>query len=131
MLLDTQNLFSDAQVVVGGTVLSENVVRFGKDDVSFLPVVIQVVEDFNGLSSLKVQVQTCVNAEFDVPTVLEEATLTIDKLKAGEKFPICHLPHGNLGYIRLAYIAEGETATSGKITAGVVASSDYSYHDMI
>lgn len=130
MLLDSQCLFSDAQKIDSSEVISQNVVKFGKDDVSFVPVLIQVVEDFANLTSLTVQIQTCANAEFESPTILEEAKLTLNKLKAGDKFPICHLPHGNLGYMRLIYITEGEVATSGKITAGVVASSDYSYHNM-
>ena len=130
MLLDSQCLFSDAQKIDSSEVISQNVVKFGKDDVSFVPVLIQVVEDFTNLTSLTVQIQTCVNAEFASSTILEEAKLTIDNLKAGDKFPICHLPHGNLGYIRLNYKIEGEVPASGKITAGVVASSDYSYHNM-
>ena len=129
MLLDAQNLFSENQEMTTGTIYSTNVVKFGKNDISFVPVVIQAVEDFTGLSSLNVSIQTSEDAEFSLPVDLAQSKLDLAELKAGAKFPITYLPKGNKGYIRLAYTIEGSEAT-GKITAGVVASNELSYHEM-
>ena len=40
MLLDTQNLFCENQQITSSTTYSENIIAFGKNDVSFVPVVI-------------------------------------------------------------------------------------------
>ena len=125
MLLDTQNLFSDNQAITTGTIYSTNVVKFGSGDVSFVPLLIQVVNDFTNLTSLTVKVQTSSSENFSSSTDLAQSTVLLADLKAGKKFPINYLPEGNLGYIRLAYVTEGETSeTTGKITAGVVAGLD-------
>lgn len=129
MLLDAQNLFSDNQEITTGTVYSTNTVKFGKNDISFVPVVIQAVSDFSTLNSLNVIVQTSSLEDFSDSKDLVEAKLDLASLKTGAKFPITYLPKGNLGYIRLAYVVEGSEST-GKITAGVVASNELSYHDM-
>ena len=129
MLLDAQNLFSENQNITTGTIYSTNVVKFGKNDISFVPVVIQSVNDFSGLTSLKVIIQTSATEDFQEAVDLAESTMKLEKLKAGAKFPITYLPKGNLGYIRIAYIVDG-TETTGKITSGVVASNELSYHDM-
>ncbi len=129
MLLDAQNLFSDAQAITTGTIYSTNTVKFGKNDISFVPIIIQAVEDFTGLTSLNVKIQTSDTAEFTSSSDLAESKLLLADLKAGKKFPISYLPKGNKGYIRLAYTVDG-TATTGKITAGVVASDELSYHEM-
>ncbi len=121
MLLDAQNLFSDEQAITTGTIYSTNTVKFGKNDVSFVPIIIQSVADFSDLTSLQVKIQTDDNAEFSSAVDLAASTLLKADLKAGAKFPISYLPKGNKGYIRLAYIVTGTTETTGKITAGVVA----------
>ena len=130
MLLDAQNLFSDAQEITSGTIYSTNVVRFGKNDISFVPVIIQAVSDFTNLTSLNVKIQTSETSDFSSSSDLAESTMVLTDLKAGKKFPISYLPKGNKGYIRLAYTVEGTTETTGKITAGVVASDELSYHEM-
>ena len=129
MLLDAQNLFSEKQDITTGTIYSTNVVNFGKNDISFVPVVIQAVEDFSSLTSLSVLIQTSDNAEFSNPVDLAQSKLELAELKAGAKFPITYLPKGNKGFIRLAYVVDG-SETTGKITAGAVASNELSYHEM-
>lgn len=121
MLLDAQNLFSDEQAITTGTIYSTNTVKFGKNDVSFVPIIIQSVADFSDLTSLQVKIQTDDNAEFSSAVDLATATLLKADLTAGAKFPISYLPKGNKGYMRLAYVVTGTTETTGKITAGVVA----------
>jgi len=130
MLLDSQNLFSDSQEITSGELYSQNIIDFGKTDVSFVPVVVQVVNDFSNLSSLSVVFETSETSTFDAVVALAETSLEIDKLKSGEKFPIVRLPKGNLQYMRLKYIVEGSEETTGKITAGVVPADGFSYHEL-
>lgn len=130
MLLDAQNLFSDAQEITSGTIYSTNTVKFGKNDVSFVPVVIQAVSNFSNLTSLTVKVQTSIDEEFSSPVDLMQATLNKDDLVAGAKFPISYLPKGNKGYIRLVYIIEGAVETTGAITAGVVSGDGLEIHEI-
>ena len=120
MLLDNQNLFCENQAITTGTAYSQNTIAFGKNDVSFAPVVVQVVEDFVGLTSLEVIFQTSATSDFSSAVDLASAQLALADLKAGATFPITFLPRGNKGYMRLSFVANG-TATAGKITSGVVA----------
>ncbi len=130
MLLDLQNLFSDNQAITSGTAVSANTVNFGKNDVSFVPVIIQATSDFSDLTSLTAEIQTSSDIAFTTPVTLLSSTMTLAKLKAGAKFPISYLPKGNLGYMRLAYTVTGSAETTGKITAGVVASDEAGYHEI-
>ena len=129
MLLDNQNLFCENQSITTGTTYSQNIIAFGKNDVSFAPLVIQVVEDFEGLTSLKVVFETSKTPEFLSPVVLAESTLSLNNLKAGSTFPITFLPKGNKGYMRLAFVVEGSEST-GKITSGVVAGNGLASHEI-
>ena len=128
MLLDKQSMFCDNQLVTS-TVYSANSVYFGKNDVSYMPLIIQVTSDFVGATSVVVEFETCSNIAFISTTVIGSCTLTGSKLVAGAKFPISHLPKGNLGYIRLKFIVSG-SATAGKITAGVVLNDSLSWHEV-
>ena len=136
MRLDSQAIFSDAQKITAAAV-STNVVKMastenGLTEVAFgapVPLLIQVVEDFAGLTSLKVEVQTSVTEDFTSPKTLVAAEAVLAELKAGFKFPIIQLPKGNLGYMRIKYTPTG-SATAGAITAGVVDAVDNSYQDM-
>lgn len=134
MLLDNQNLFSDSQAITESAV-SDNVVQMSKgiiDEVSFgsaIPLLVQVVEDFAGATSLKVDIETSETSNFAQSKVLASSSAPAADLKAGFKFPIVFIPAGNLGYMRLKYTPEG-TPTKGKITAAIVAGHDNSYQDM-
>ena len=136
MRLDSQAIFSDAQKITGAAV-STNVVKMastenGLTEVAFgapVPLLIQVVEDFAGLTSLKVEVQTAATDDFEDAKTLVAAEAPVADLVAGYKFPIIQLPKGNLGYMRINYVPTG-TATAGAITAGVVDAIDNSYQDM-
>ena len=121
MLLDAQNLFSDNQQITTGTIYSTNTIKFGKNDVSFVPLVIQVVKDFSNLTSLTVKIQTSTDENFSSSVDLVSSTLNKDELIIGKKFPISYLPKGNKGYMRIAYTVSGTQETTGLITASVVA----------
>lgn len=119
MLLDNENLFCENQEITSGTIYSQNIINFGKNDVSFAPVVVQAVSDFSGLTTLSVAFETSTTSDFSAPTVLAQTSLSLADLKEGASFPIAFLPKGNKGYMRLKFVVEG-TETTGKITAGVV-----------
>jgi len=123
MLLDAQCLFSDNQAITADAA-SANVVRFGKGEFTFVPLLIQVTQDFATLTSLTVKVQTAVDSAFTTPVDLASSTLAAASLTAGTVIPINYIPKGNLGYIRIYYDVTGSNATAGKITAGVVAGVD-------
>ena len=123
MLLDAQCIFSDAQAITA-TAASSNVVRFGKGEFTFVPLLIQVVEDFATLTSLTIKVQTATDAAFTTAVDLASSTVAAAGLTAGKVIPINYIPSGNLGYIRIYYTVTGSNATAGKITAGVVAGVD-------
>ena len=124
MLLDTQNLFSDNQAITTGTINSTNVVRFGKGDISYVPIIIQVTKSFTNLTSLTVKIQTSADSTFATAVDLAQSTMLLADLTAGAVFPLTYLPKGNKGYIRLTYTGAGTTETTGTITAGVVAGLD-------
>lgn len=125
MLLDNEAKFSAAQAITANAA-STNVVKFSGEPAfgTPVPLLIQVVQAFNNLTSLKVAVQTATDSAFTTPVELASYTLNLADLKAGATFPINQLPKGNLGYIRLYYTVTGTAPTLGAITAGVVASLD-------
>lgn len=131
MILDTQALFSDAQPVTA-TVASTNTIDFGPispatrtfdvgkgDDVALL---VQVVEDFNNLTSLQIDLELDSTPTFTPDRVIPLATVPLAQLKAGAQIARDGLPRGlTLQYGRLKYTVSGTAPTTGKITAGVVA----------
>ena len=137
MRIDNEMLFSDNQKITQNTA-STNVVKLantehGLTEVAFgkpIPLLIQVTEDFNNVTSLKVGIQTAADEGFTSPTTLVEATLELTALKAGKKFPIKEIPAGNKGYVRMYYTVTGTAPTTGAITAAVVDAIDNSYQDM-
>ena len=137
MLFDLENIFSKEQAVTT-TAVSTNVIKtatttYGLTEISYgtpIPLVIQVVDDFVGATSVQAEVQTATDEAFTTPVVLAQSpAVAVASLKAGYKFPINYIPKGNKGYLRLKYTVVG-TATAGKITAGIVADHDNSYQDM-
>lgn len=135
MRLDSQAIFSNEQAITA-TTASTNVIKMSAgvlNEVAFgkeLPLLIQVVEAFNNLTNLKVGIQTATDEAFTTPVTLCEATLALNKLTVGAKFPIHCIPAGNKGYMRLYYTVNGTAPSTGKITAGIVDAVDGSFQDM-
>lgn len=133
MILDEQNLFSDNQVITESAA-STNVIYFGKREIAFgtpVEVYIQVTEEFNNLTSLKISVQTSEAEDFTTSNTLVEQTIALADLKLGEVANIKFLPKGNLGYMRLYYTVNGESKpTKGKILAGVADGVQESFHNI-
>ncbi|ELY4417412.1 hypothetical protein SMZ51_001974 [Cronobacter sakazakii] len=123
MLLDQQALFSAAQAITA-TAASTNVIDTGSaKDVGKggdVPLLIQVVEDFNNLTSLTVAVQTDDNAAFSSPTDVISMVIPVASLVSGYKTPVITLPMKMERYVRLNYTVTGTAPTTGKVTAGIV-----------
>lgn len=137
MIFDTQALFSDAQAITAtaastnyydrrafGTVVGGSAALapdLGKGEP--LPLRVQVVEAFNNLTSLAIDIQVDDNSSFSSPTTVATETIALAALKAGKVAEsLKYLPAGvTERYVRLYYTVTGTAPTTGKITAGVVA----------
>ncbi|EIX9642904.1 hypothetical protein ML090_000108 [Klebsiella pneumoniae] len=122
MLLDQQALFSAAQAIMA-TAASTNVIDTGsnKDVGKYgdIPLLIQVVEGFNNLTSLTVTVQTDDNSAFSSAADVLSMTIPLASLVLGYKSPVITLPMKMERYIRLNYTVTGTAPTTGKVTAGI------------
>jgi hypothetical protein len=125
MILDKENLFSDAQAVTA-TASSTNVLKLPKGLAKGEPVrlLCQVTETFATLTSLTVGVRTSATlsgANLSGPTTLvSTAAVPAASLVAGYQFTVEFMPSGTLDYVDLNYTVGGSNATAGKITAGIV-----------
>lgn len=136
MIFDKENLFSDAQAITV-TAASTNVIDLGKTgrvpyasaDIKRdigpgvpIPLRVQVVEDFTGLTNLTVALQVSDTENFTSSTTVASQQIVLADLKAGGVFGgLYHIPRGTNGrYVRLQYTVAG-TGTGGKVTAGIVA----------
>lgn len=136
MIFDKKSLLSDAQAITADAA-STNVYDSGAHGTPVgasaplgrdhgkgckIPLRIQVVEGFNNLTSLAVQVQVDDNEAFNSPKVVMTHTALVADLVAGYVFPIDTIPLGtNERYLRLYYDVTGSAPSTGKITAGVTA----------
>lgn len=136
MIFDRTLLFSNAQAITA-TAPSTDIVDLGATGTVYgaasalirdigkgecVPLLIQVVEAFNTLTSLTVTVQCDDNAAFSSPKDVLTVTLPLASLTAGRTMPMMAIPAGvNERYMRLNYTVTGTAPTLGKITAGVVA----------
>ncbi|MHB0053846.1 Bbp16 family capsid cement protein, partial [Klebsiella pneumoniae] len=120
--LDQQALFSAAQAITA-TAASTNVIDTGsnKDVGKYgdIPLLIQVVEGFNNLTSLTVTVQTDDNSAFSSAADVLSMTIPLASLVLGYKSPVITLPMKMERYIRLNYTVTGTAPTTGKVTAGI------------
>lgn len=130
MILDNQTLLSNAQAITadaGSTnqidlsPRASGIVRDigpGKP----IPLLVQVVEAFNNLTSIVVSVQTDEDSAFGSPTtVASTGAIPLASLVAGYQFNLDYIPRDTQErYMRLYYDITGTAPTTGKITAGVV-----------
>jgi len=135
MIFDRTLLFSNAQAIVATAASTDNVDLLATGTVygaaaalqkdigkgASIPLLIQVVEAFNTLTSLTVTVQCDDNSAFSSAKDVLTVTLPLASLTAGRTFPIIAIPPGvNERYMRLNYTVTGTAPTLGKVTAGVV-----------
>jgi hypothetical protein len=132
MLIDAQNLFSQAQAIVSvGSTPSTNVIDLGvardiggavTDDLFNL---VQVVTAFasGGSATLKVQIQAS-NDNSSFVTIAQSDDIAVASLTAGYKFLHNRLPSVPSStlyrYLRLNYVVGTAAMTAGAITAGLV-----------
>lgn len=136
MIFDQTLLFSDAQAITAdaastnivdtlatGTVygaaaaLTKDIGKGNK-----LPINIQVVEDFNTLTSLGISIQVATDEAFTSPKTIATQTLALADLVAGKVCSlVAVLPGADLRYLRVFYDVTGTAPTTGRVTAGIVA----------
>lgn len=132
MILSAQQLFSDDQAVTA-TARSTNVIDLGVAGTPYgavaplnqdigkgnnIPILIQVTEDFNNVTSITVEIETgTTDALGDV--VISEL-MTLSELTAGKQSVIQVLPNAITGrYLGVRYIINGTAPSTGKFTAGI------------
>lgn len=138
MLLDRQSRFSERQAITA-TAVSTDIIDLLKTGTIFgtsealkrdfgrsarIPLLIQVVEAFNNLTSLTVEVQTSPVENFGsgVKTVATSVAVPLAQLVAGFRFLPDFVPRGvDERYMRLRYVVAGTAPTLGRVTAGIVA----------
>ena len=133
MILSAQQLFSDNQAVVA-TALSTNVIDTGVRGTAFgakaaftgdtgkgnpIPVLIQVTETFNTLTSLTVALETG-DVAGTLGNVLNTQSILLADLVAGKQTFMQFLPNGVVGrYLGVRYTVVGDDPTVGAVTAGI------------
>lgn len=137
MIVDNTLVFSDSQAITGDA-RSTNVVDIGAAGTAFghaaavprdigkgcsIPIVLNVTEAFNTLTSLKVSLQTDDNAGFSSAKEVASRTYLLAELTLGARlsFP-AELPEGvDERYVSLYYDVTGTDPTTGKLFAAIVA----------
>lgn len=123
MLLDNENVFSDAQAITGDAVSTNviDMVKAGLAPGNDLNIVLNVEEDFDNLTSLDIEVQSCALEDFSSGVTTHQS---INKLLAaltnGTQVDVGPLLNGTLQYVRLNYNVNGTDPTAGKVTAAIL-----------
>jgi len=138
MILDMQSLFSDNQAITA-TAVSTNVVDLGATEAPVnraaptnpalikdlgkgepVPLLIQVTEDFDALTSLNISIEIDTVEAFSSATEVIEVEVVLADLVAGYQTPIIWVPTKvNERFMRLNYTVTGSNPTVGTITAGL------------
>lgn len=136
MIFDKTLLFSDRQAITA-TAISENIVDtlatgtvydaaaaltkdIGKGNK--IPVLIQVVEAFNTLTSLTVDIRFSATENMASPKIVLSQTVPLADLVPGKTISITCVPPGaDLRYMAVNYTVTGTAPTAGRVTAGIVA----------
>lgn len=150
MNLDANEIFSDSQVITAtaastnyqdfkapgfipyyagsGAAKTQLRRRLGKEGNGGVPLLIQVTEDFNNLTSLQIDIETDDNSAFSSPKVVVSQIVLLADLKAGFISSIDKLPREiKERYMRIKYTVVGTAPTTGKVFAGIVGAVDGAY----
>lgn len=136
MIYDVTTLISNSQAITG-TANSTDFIDLGATGRVFgtgvnltrdigkggmLSFLVQVVQTFNNLTTLQVQLQVATDTAFTSPvTIAVSPAVPLAQLVAGYSFPQFNysIPAGaNLRYFRAAYAVVGTAPTLGRVTAG-------------
>jgi hypothetical protein len=146
MIIDNTLVLSDHQAVTADAG-STNVIDFGAQGTPYgwvsaygrdmgdgfmeIPLLVEVTEAFNNLTSLQVSAQTDDNAAFSsATTVVLGPAVLLASLVAGYRFnALARVPKGTgEQYFRLYYDVTGTAPTTGKIFAAVTAGDQTNTH---
>lgn len=132
MILSAQQLFSDDQAITASAD-STNVIDLGAAGTPYdaaaalnqdvgkgakIPILIQVTEVFNNLTSLEIKISTGSTTALGTTVISKVVLLT--NLAVGYQFPVDVLPNEiNERYLGIEYVVVGTAPTTGKITAGI------------
>jgi len=132
MIFSAQQLFSDDQAITASSD-STNVIDLGtpgtpygaasalNQDIgkgSMIPLLVQVTEAFDNLTSLEIKVSTGSTTALGT-TVISQTVLLAD-LVAGKQIAIQVLPNDiTERYLGIEYVVTGTAPTAGKVTAGI------------
>ncbi len=116
MLIDSTLVLSEKQAITTSAVSENTIDQTAAADAHHrLVVVAQVQEDFVGLTSLKISLQTSDSSTFSQINELLGVSFALADLKAGKSLFKMVLPEGALRYIRGYYTVSG-MASAGKIS---------------
>lgn len=124
MLFDAKLLMSSAQAITASAASTDVIDRGDSKDVGRagdIPLAIQIVEAFNNLTSLTIELQTDDSSAFGSPRSLYSVVVPLADLKLGYQAPVITLPQKTKRYLRMNYTVTGTAPTTGKVTAGIVA----------
>jgi len=132
MILSAQQLFSDDQVITASAD-STNVIDLGTPGTPYgasatlnqdvgkgagIPILIQVTEAFNNLTSLEIIVST--GATTALGTSVLSQTILLADLVVGKQTSFVVLPNDiTERYLGIEYVVTGTAPTTGKVTAGI------------
>lgn len=135
MIFDNQGLLSQAQAITA-TAASTNSIDLGNWGTVYgqssalvrdigkgnpVPFLVQVVETFNNLTSLKIDIELDTTTTFTPDKTITLGTFLLADLVAGFRVPWSTLPEGiSMRYMQMKYTVTGTAPTLGKITAGIV-----------
>jgi hypothetical protein len=137
MILSNQLIFSDSQAITADAA-STNIIDLLAAGIAYgdaaalahdrtrikrIPILFQVTEAFNTLTSLAVSLQTDSASAFGSPATVWTHTFLLADLTLGARLPFEILPNKVVEqYMRLYYDVGGSNPTLGKIFAGIVPS---------
>ena len=132
MILSALSTFSDNQAITASAD-STNVIDLGvagtpygaaaalNKDIgkgSKIPILIQVTESFNNLTSLEIKIST--GTASTLGTTVVSKVVPLASLVKGYQFPVDVLPETiNQRYLGIEYVVVGTAPTTGKITAAI------------
>lgn len=132
MILSQELILSDKQAITASAD-STNVIDLGVAGTPYgavaplnndkgkgapVPILVQVTDDFNNLTSLTVNIST--GATTALGTKIVSQVIVLADLVAGKQFAVCYLPQDiTERYLGIEYVVTGTAPSTGTVTAGI------------
>lgn len=120
-ILDQKNIFSDSQAITAtaDSTKKVNVMPYiGRIDPCEVYLTVKVVEDFNNLTSLDVDLQQASTESGSYTSVAKLSAVPLASLKKGYKFGFRALPAtAKSPWFKIVYTVNGSAPSTGKIFA--------------